>query len=165
MSALALLAKTVAPWCAVLAIAFETGCRKKPGPAAQTQPTLGQVRPAASATVSLLGPYTDDEARAFVKPAAAVVPVGETRVLRDVLTALSIDPRRLRNRNVEEDLHVIVEWWQLSDSFTIRWMSDARQQTPEWSLDRAIYGVAVGPRPDIENLEKAWPAWPLSTRR
>jgi len=95
---------------------------------------------AEAAVPEVSGLYSDDEARALVRVAERVVPVGSARRRIEVLQDLHLDSARLREKRVEKIMRVAKETWQLSESFDIKWLEDPNALDDE---GREIYGVRV----------------------
>jgi hypothetical protein len=134
--------------CGLVVAVSLAGCRRVP---ARPESQAGVRAEAAVPKVS--GLYTDDEARALVRAAETVVPVGSARRRTDVFQDLHIDSERLREKRVEKIMRVATETWQLSESFDIKWLEDPNALDDE---RREIYGIRVlERRPVTQDLESA----------
>ena len=141
----------------LLALNLAGGCRRSSRSAPGVGETVDHRRPKVNpAPETGQGLYSDEEAKALIKQAGAVVPVGESRSKKKVLAALAIDPRRLAGRRVVHDFLVSIETWQLSEGFDLTWMAAAQDPTPLDRDNREIYGVRVLPRSESnKDLESA----------
>jgi hypothetical protein len=90
--------------------------------------------------------YTDGEARDLALRAKDAVPLGTVRRKDAVLKALGVEPARLCHQRVVRFNLGVIESWQISGGFDIRWASDARNRTPLDRRDRKIFHVRVVPR-------------------
>jgi hypothetical protein len=91
--------------------------------------------------------HTDEQARTWKLAAPTLVPLGQALRQAEVLDSMGIEVRRLRDHRVEKSFDVVIETWQVSESFDIQWMSDARDQADLRSGARRIYGVKLLLRP------------------
>jgi hypothetical protein len=89
--------------------------------------------------------YTDREAQDLAPRAKDAVPTGTFRRKDAVFKALGIEPTRLCHHRVARFNLGVIESWQMSGGFDIRWASDARNRTPLDRMDRKIFHVRVVP--------------------
>jgi hypothetical protein len=115
--------------------------------ASSTQPREGTVRaPTGTHPSAGVQEYSDSEVTAWTSKAPKVVPLGQSASQATVLASLGIDRSRLRDHRVVGSFNSIIETWQVSESYDIEWMSDARDAHEIGSDGRQIYGVRILPR-------------------
>src|SRR5689334_1185553 len=83
--------------------------------------------------------YTDAQARRMAQSAEKLVPIGTTKPKGEVLRALGIDPRRVRNDGYHASMMIILEWWQISPHYQLQWTVNLGE---DLSRDNCpVYGV------------------------
>lgn len=133
---------------ALLAGLSHGGCRREPeltSPGSERRATAIQDRQDRVESAM----YSDEEAARLVERASAVVPRGKTRTREDVLRALQIDPRRLREHRVEQTDLGVIETYQLSESFDLTWAPATQDPTPLGHDGGNVLGVRVRPRTPV----------------
>ena len=87
--------------------------------------------------------YTDDEAKALVSAAEAVVRVGQLRRKDVMLNSLKVDPARFCNRRIERSNLAYYEAWRISNSFDLTWWTAVQDKSPLDDVRREIYFVRI----------------------
>jgi hypothetical protein len=115
--------------------------------ASSMQPGQGTVRaPTGTHPSAEVQEYPDSEVAAWTSKAPKIVPLGQSASQATVLASLGIDRNRLRDHRVVGSFNSIIETWQVSESYDIEWMSEARDAHEIGSDGRQIYGLRILPR-------------------
>jgi hypothetical protein len=138
---------------AVFVLISTTGCRGASSPPSpvETHATthVAAVAPPeapAAADPSCARLYEDDEARALVLEAAAVVPKGRFRRKPAVLKQLRVDITRLCNRRSQGFNLGVSESWQISPRYDLTWWAAGPDSFPLDSENATIHHVRIVPQ-------------------